>query len=201
MSITITLPILFLILGGLTFWLLVESKLSYIFKSLAIVLFCAFSISLYSSFPTFLGWGARAEDMPEIVRIHSVVIKEPNPSLNNKGGIYLLLDSVKSKYDNKFLNMIGFKSQKQEPRLFGVPYSRLLHEELEKSVIPRTKNGQIVTGKLKKSSGGKGGQGKGKGKDNGDKSGKGGSESLEQEFKFYNLKPGEIQQKDVEEEK
>lgn len=200
MSITVTLPILFLILGGLTFWLLVESKLSYIFKSLVIVLFCTFSISLYSSFPTFLGWGAREQDIPEIIHIHSVIIKEPNPSLNNKGGIYFLLDSIKTKYDNKFLNMIGFKSQKQEPRLFNVPYSRSLHEELEKSVLPRTKNGQIVTGKLKKSSGGKvGGKGKGNGKGNG-KSGKGGSESLEQEFKFYNLKPGEIQQKDVEAE-
>jgi uncharacterized membrane protein YgcG len=196
------LALLLLTSGALAFWLLVESKLSWIFKIISISLFCVGTIVFYLSLSSFLGWAAMDKDLPEKVSIHWVVVKEPSKIVVDKGRIYLLVESFRTKYESKLLNMFGYKARKDEPRLFSIPYSRQLHESLEKDVIPRLKDGQTVDGKFTKGDGsgsGKGGKGKGngkggKGKGEGDGKG-GGSESQEQEYHFYNLTPGEIQKK------
>ena len=197
--IAITIPLLLLIIGAIAFWLLVGSKTPWLLKVITIILFCTFTVGFYQSLSTFLGWSASGSLVPEIIQIHSVIIKEPNRQLNNKGRIYLLLDAVINKLDNKALNMLQIHGEtKHQPRLFSVPYSRKLHEDLEKSVIPRTKQGQIVTGRLKKEGPGKQQQqqqaGGAKGTDS-SKGDKGGSESQTQDLRFYNLKPGEITKK------
>jgi len=185
-----------LFLGGIIFWLLVESKVPTFFKISMTTLFCVFTIGVFSGLESFLGWAAKDKGMPEVVTIIFAEVKEPNKALGNKGAIYLTLDSVKSKYDNKFFQMFGYESNKNEPRMFRLPYSRNLHEQLAKNVIPKLQKGQKVQGKLSK-------DGKSKGR-KGDKSGDnkdgGGSDSLEQEYMFYNLTPGEIQQKEEEKE-
>ena len=79
-----------------------------------------------------------------------------------------------------------------EPRLHGVEYSRSLHEELAKNVMPKNKKGQPVAGKLKK------GEKKGAAKDgNGKKKAEegDGSESQDQDWEFHELLPSEIHQK------
>jgi hypothetical protein len=191
---SIALPIFLLICGLISFWLLADSKVSWLFKIPAITIFCAFTIVFFLSIASFLGWSALEKDLPEKVSIHWVVIKEPSIFTHTKGRIYLLLESHRSPTENRFLNMFGYASQKNEPRLFSVPYSRQLHEELEKSVIPRLKAGQIVDGSFKKKAG-KGKEGSGKGKDGGKEGKGGGSESQEQEYQYYNLPPSEIQHK------
>ena len=164
-------------------------------------LFCIFTIGVFSGLGSFLGWAADDSGMPEIVTIVAANIKEPNKSLNQKGAIYLTLDSVKSNYDDKFFKILKYESDKNEPRIFRLPYSRNLHEQLNKEVVPKLRKGQKVTGKLSKgkNKGGKEGKPGGKGKEGqaGDKSNQngGGSESLEQEYQFYNLQPSEIQPK------
>lgn len=188
--ISLTIPVFLLLIGGLVIWILVESKVNWIFKIISTTTICIFSIGLFLSLQTFLGWPSDS-NLPEKVSIRWVIIKEPSPSLNFKGKIYLLLDSVKSKYDNKMLDLLGHKNEVKEPRLYSIPYSRELHKELEKNVIPRLKDGQIVNGKMTKS----GKQGV-KGKKGDGKDGKGGnSESQTQEYMFYNLPPSEIQPK------
>lgn len=192
---SITIPLLLLIFGVLTFWLLMDSKINWTLKIASVSLFCIFTVVFYSSISTFLGWSALKEDIPEKMIIRAVVVKEPSFSLNVKGRIYFLLDVNKTKYKNKLLNMFGYESEKSEPRLFSVPYSRSLHEELQKEVIPRLKDGQVVAGTLKKGKG----DGKGNGKSGKGKDGKGsGSESQDQEYHFYNLKPSDIQRKELE---
>lgn len=187
-----------LFLGGIIFWLLVESKVHTLFKILMTSIFCVFTIGFFSGLSSFLGWAANDKNLPEIVTIVAANIKEPNKNLGQKGAIYLTLDSVKSKYDNQFFKMLKYESDKNEPRMFRLPYSRQLHEQLQKNVIPKLQKGQKVTGKLSKKGGGKNGKGKGQpeGKESDQKGG--GSESLEQEYQFYNLTPGEIQKKDIE---
>lgn len=197
------LALLLLVSGFLAFWLLIESKLSWIFKIVSISLFCFATIVFYFSLSSFLGWSAMDKDLPEKISIHWVVIKEPSKITSDKGRIYLLLEAFRTKYESRLLNMFGYKARKDEPRLFSIPYSRELNESLQKEVIPRLKNGQVVDGRITKGDGKGNGNGKGKGKGKGGK-GKGdgegdgeggGSESQEQEYHFYNLKPGEIQKK------
>ena len=184
----IALPILLLVFCGLTFWVLSESQLKWYFKTALISSFCIFTIMFYSLIHTFLGWGAEQADMPDKVAIHWVIVKEPNKLKNFDGKIYILLESVEDT-SGAFSKFFGYKRSKIEPRLFEMEYSRELHEELAKRVIPRNKKGQPVAGKFLKG-GTMGKKGLGKNEKKG-----GGSESQEQEWHFHELLPSEVQGK------
>ena len=187
----IALPILLLVFGALTFWLLTESKLKWYFKTACISVFCIFTIIFWSSISSFLGWAANEDDMPEKILIHWVIIKEPNKFTDFKGKIYILLESVEEVKKNPILKFFGYQKNKIDPRLYGLNYSRNLHEQLEE-IKGRLKKGQPVAGKLKKGEG----EGDGKGEKADSKKGKGdGSESQEQEWHFHELLPSEIHRK------
>ena len=183
----VALPILLLIFGGLTFWLLTESKLKWYLKTACIGAFCAFTIIFWTTIHTFLGWPALEDDVPETVLIHWVIVKEPNKYTESKGAIYFLLESAKGEGGKSFF---GYKSSKPEPRLFGFPYSRELHERIEKQMMGKLRRGQLITGKFKKSkkgiANGKGGSEEKKG---------GGSESQEQDWEFHFLRPSDFLKK------
>jgi len=187
----IALPILLLVFGGLSFWVLNESQLKWYFKTACISVFCLFTIIFWTSIHTFLGWPALEDDMPEKVLIHWVIIKEPNKFTKSFGRIYVLLESVDEPESNFLARFFGYKKEKVEPRLYGLKYSRELHEDLEKRIIPRLKSGQPVFGKLTK---GRNPPNMRVGLDKGN--GKGdGSESQEQEWQFHELQPSEIHRK------
>ena len=187
----IALPILLLVFGGLTFWILNESKLKWYLKTACITTFCLFTIIFWTSIHTFLGWPADEEDVPNKILIHWVIVKEPNKFEEFDGGIFILLETMEKPKANRVARFFGYGKNKMEPRLFGLKYSRELHEQLEK-VKGRLKQGQPVAGKLTKE--GKNGKGKkGQGKQ-GDKKG-GGSESQEQDWQFPELRPSDIHQK------
>lgn len=189
----VALPILLLTFGGLTFWLLTESSIKWYLKVACISAFCLFTVIFWTTLHTFLGWPALKSDMPEKVLIHWVIIKEPNKQTFSKGNIYVLLESIQ--YDKK--PFFGYKSSSLEPRLFGLPYSRDLHEKMEKEVMGKLQRGQLVAGTFTKKAGGKGsdkGSGKGNEGQEGLKGGKG-SESQKQDFEFHELLPSQIHSK------
>ena len=158
----IALPILLLVFGGLTFWILNESKLKWYLKTACITTFCLFTIIFWTSIHTFLGWPADEEDMPNKILIHWVIVKEPNKFEEFDGGIFILLETMEKPKANRVARFFGYGKNKMEPRLFGLKYSRELHEQLEK-VKGRLKQGQPVAGKLtKEGENGKGKKGQGK---------------------------------------
>ena len=186
----IALPILLLVFGGLTFWVLNESSLRWYFKTACISIFCVFTVIFWTSIHTFLGWPASESDMPEKVLIHWVIIKEPNKITKSVGGIYVLIESVKESESVFLAKFFGYRKGKNEPRLHRLDYDRGLHERLAKGVMPRLRTGQPVLGKFTKK-----GSGKGKrGKDDSQKKG-GGSESQKQKWEFHELLPSEIHEK------
>lgn len=187
----IALPILLLVVGGLSFWVLNESKLKWYFKTACITTFCAFTIIFWSSIHTFLGWPALEDDMPEKLLIHWVIVKEPSKVTNYDGRIFILAESVKGEESSALARFFGYRKEKIEPRLYGLEYSRGLHEQLEKGVRGKLKNGQPVLGKITK----EGEKGKGKGGKESTKKG-GGSESQEQDWQFHELLPSDIHNKD-----
>ncbi|WP_339634509.1 hypothetical protein [uncultured Maribacter sp.] len=192
---TVTLPILLLIFGGLTFWVLNESKLKWYFKSACITTFCVFTVVFWSSIHTFLGWPALEKEVPDKVLLHWVIIKEPNKLTESKGRIYLLIESGKYSAPDPLAKFFGYKKENVEPRLYGIKYNRELHERLEKQIMPKLKQGQPVLGKLTK----KGEEGKSKiaGKDKGKKQDGEGSESQMQDWQFHELRPSDIQGKPI----
>jgi len=116
----IALPILLLVFGGLTFWVLTESALKWYFKVVCISVFCLFTIIFWSSIGSFLGWPALENDMPEKVVIHWVVIKEPNKHIKSNGRIYVLLESIKEEESSFLARFFGYRKDKIEPRLYGL---------------------------------------------------------------------------------
>jgi len=188
----IALPILLLVFGSLSFWVLNESRLKWYYKTACIATFCLFTIVFWSSIHTFLGWPALQEDMPEKMVMHWVVIKEPNKAMSYDGRIFILAESVNEVESSLLARFFGYRKEKIEPRLYGLKYDRGLHEQLE-SVKGKLKSGQPVAGKLTKS-GEQGDKGKGtKGKSS--KKG-GGSESQEQDWEFHELLPSDFHEKD-----
>ena len=201
----IALSISLILVFALAFWILKESSVPFFFKVLAITLAFVFCVLFSPVWESTMGWAAKDKYVPSIVSIRHVVIKEPNEQLQFAGSIYLLLESAPTKYDSLVMNIFAYKTDRSEPRLFRLPYSRDLHEELQKNVMPSNAKGQIVTGKLQQKGKGKGkGKGKdgkpgegdgkdGQGKDGKGKDGKmgkgGGDDSLEKEFTFYVLPP------------
>ena len=186
----IALPILLLVFGALTFWVLTESSLKWYIKTACISVFCIFTIIFWSSIHSFLGWPANEDDMPEKVLIHWVIIKEPNKFTKFAGRIYVLLESSEETEVNPFLKFFGYeKQEKIEPRLHGLSYSRELHEQIEKEIMPRLKNGQPVVGRLIKKDKQVRGDGTAE-EGEGD-----GSESQKQQWHFHKLRPSEIHRK------
>ena len=184
----VALPILLLIFGGLTFWVLSESSLRWYFKTACISVFCVFTVIFWLCIHSFLGWPAEESGMPEKMLIHWVVIKEPSKLTNFPGAIYILAESVDEVKAGEILRFFGYKNKFREPRLYGVKYNRELHEQLEKGVKSKLKNGQPVLGRLSKI---KGFTKKGEGKlKNGE-----GDESQKQEWQFHELLPSEVQPK------
>ena len=186
----IALPLLLLIFGGLTLWLLTESQLKWYFKIACIATFCIFTTIFWSTIHSYLGWPANEDDMPEKILMHWVIIKEPNKFTDFEGAIYILAESAE-KETGSLRKVFGYNKDIIEPRLYQLKYNRSLHEHLQRGVIPRLRAGQPVFGKLTKDILPPGvGNGDRKGKGKGD-----GSESQEQEWHFHELLPSEIHQK------
>jgi hypothetical protein len=186
----IALPLLLLIFGGLTLWLLTESQLKWYFKTICIATFCIFTTIFWSTIHSYLGWPANEDDMPEKILMHWVIIKEPNKFTDFEGAIYILAESAE-KETGSLRKVFGYNKDIIEPRLYQLKYNRSLHEHLQRGVIPRLRAGQPVFGKLTKDI-------LPPGTGNGDRKGKGkgdGSESQEQEWHFHELLPSEIHQK------
>jgi hypothetical protein len=189
----IALPILLLVFGGLSFWVLTESKVRWYVKTACISAFCIFTVIFSTSIHSFLGWPALEDDMPEKILIHWVIIKEPNKVTKSNGGIYVLLQSVREEESSLLLRFFGYRKEKIEPRLFRLKYSRELHEQIEKQIRPSLRNGQPVVGRLTK---GKPRPKIGFGSSKNPNKGKGdGSESQNQEWHFHKLLPSEIHKK------
>ena len=190
----IALPILLLIFGGLSFWILNDSTVRWYIKTACISIFCLFTVLFWTTIHTFLGWPADENDMPEKVLIHWVIIKEPNKVREFDGSIYITLETAEEIKANKVVRFFGYGSDRIQPRLFKLKYNRELHEQLQK-LKSKLKTGQPVMGKLTK----KGKQGNSKrGEGKNDKKG-GGSESQKQDWEFHELRPSEIHQKPTDE--
>lgn len=190
----VALPILLLVFGGLSFWILTESTVKWYVKTACITIFCFFTIVFWTSIHTFLGWPADQEDMPQKVLLHWVIVKEPNKAKEYKGAIYVLLESAEEIKANKFARFFGYNDDSIKPRLFQLRYSRQMHEKLE-GVMSKLKQGQPALGEFKK---GEEGKAKMKGKKGEPKNDGDGSESQEQDFEFHELRPSDFQGKPID---
>ena len=87
----IALPILLLVFGALSFWILAESSVKWYIKTACISVFCLFTVVFWTTIHTFLGWPANEDDMPEKILVHWILIKEPNKVREFNGAIFIML--------------------------------------------------------------------------------------------------------------
>tara|TARA_B100001123_G_C15256031_1_gene1004689 strand:+ start:979 stop:1374 length:396 start_codon:yes stop_codon:yes gene_type:complete len=125
--------------------------------------------------------------MPEKVLIHWVIVKEPNKYTKFNGAIYFLVESAEEK-KSSWLNIFSYDNNRPEPRLFVLPYSRGLHEQVQNQMKGRMQRGQPILGELTKTSKGKGKNGAKKA----DNKEGGGSESQDQDWEFHELRPSDF---------
>lgn len=186
----ITLPLLLLVLGGLSFWLLTESSLKWYVKTACIGTFCLFTILFWSTIHSFLGWPANEDDVPDVVMIHWIVIKEPNKHTEFDGAMYFMVESAEEGKSHPIVKFFGYKKGSHEPRLFELPYDREFHERLQ-SIMTRLRKGHPVVGKLTKLAQGE----SDRGDNNKGDARSSGSESQAQRWEFHELRPAEFLKK------
>tara|TARA_Y100000310_G_scaffold210835_1_gene211476 strand:+ start:195 stop:593 length:399 start_codon:yes stop_codon:yes gene_type:complete len=129
--------------------------------------------------------------MPDKIVIHWVIVKEPNKFTKFDGRIYVLLESVGEPESNFLARFFGYRKAKVEPRLHGLDYTRALHEQIEKGIMPQLRSGQPVVGSLRK----KGKPSRGSEDQEGSGQDGDGSESQRQRWEFHKLLPSDIHNK------
>jgi len=211
----IGIPLTFIILSALGLWFVILGRGYLWVKFGFITLVLYFSLALWNSLGSLSGWATNNELPPKFV-LHWALVSEPSKSNPKEvGGIFfwateLNEDHVPKKEEiNYFLQPFVAKKADSEPRVYRLPYSEKLHQQLQ-SVMQKIKQGKTVVGRGKspgdagEEGEGKDGKGDGKGKgfggEGGDKKGgRKGSMSQDQEFIFYDLPPFKMPEKDPQE--
>lgn len=182
--------ITFVVIAALLLWLIIGCRGKWWLKTFAIVGGTWYSVAIFKTLPTILGWPSPAP-LPEKYEVYWVKVAEPIKGTDDKGCVYLWIQDM-SKEKNKVNWWSLFKPSERDSRIHKLPYSRNLHKKANK-IMQMLRKGQRVMG-----SGGKG-KGKGKGKGSG-KSGKGktgggdeGDDSVGP--KFYKMPPVQLPRK------
>ena len=168
-----TLSLLLLLIFALGFWIVKSSSVPSYVKVSSIIVFFTFCVMMAITLDASMGWAANGKigkNLPTTVTIRSVEIHEPNQTQNFNGSIYLTVDLTVNISDSALIRLFGHSPEGVEPRLYRLPYSRTLHEKLQKLVIPQLQKGQSVTGNLE-------------------------MDSRHTEIHFYNLPPSDLQPK------
>jgi len=203
---TFGIPLAFVTIAALTLWVIIGSRGYWWLKMIVVSISIFFTVSLWNSLGSLQGWPTL--DMPPAkFEIKWLDVKEPNKKTGAPGSIYVWLRDLEPKeIDESFYMRLHHKALEEEPRLYKLPYSRMMHEQAEQIKGVIAKGGRFFAGIKAAGQPGEPGDGKGNGKGKGQGQGKGkpgqgrpgggGSLSQEQEFVFHELPPPVFPQKD-----
>src|SRR3989344_3675325 len=123
--ITWEVPVAFIVVVALLLLILVDTKVRWQQKLALIVTVPLFSIAVWYSLSSYLGW-TTTEKVPQKDFVMWGVVTEPNSSTDDPGAIYLwLIDPQLAQAES---SMLGYDPNPGEPRAYHLPYSRELHE-------------------------------------------------------------------------
>jgi len=126
---TMMLPLFLLVIGGISLWNIIGAKGHWALKSFFMVLVASLCIIVWVSLRAIEGWPI--EKMPYgKYQIAAIEVVEPQKNKGIKGGIFLLIKNMEEtdKYD--YFRQQEQKMSQRKPRLYGIPYSRKLHEQM-----------------------------------------------------------------------
>lgn len=113
-----TIAIGFVLLGGLLLWFVLGSRGPWWLKLPAIACTCLFTFAVWDALDSFSGWPT-AQTPPPRALLLSSRIDEPR-------AIYVWLMAPSNR------GLLEYRSDDAEPRSYRLPYSRQLHEQVDK---------------------------------------------------------------------
>ncbi|OGN06535.1 MAG: hypothetical protein A2750_03520 [Candidatus Yanofskybacteria bacterium RIFCSPHIGHO2_01_FULL_45_42] len=139
---TIAIPIALTIVGAMLAWVIVSWGKGRWWAKLALILAGTwFGLAIWSPLDSYLGWPTR-EKLPAKFEIIWVDIREPNDRASDEGAFYLMVRVLKASEER---GVLDYKSKPAEPRLYELPYSRGMHQQMEKA-LKMLGNGEAVVG-------------------------------------------------------
>jgi hypothetical protein len=112
------LAVAFLLLAGLLLWFVIGSRGAWSLKLPLIVGTCVFTFAVWDALDSFDGW-ATVHEPPARALFVSAVVHEPD-------AIYVWLIAPTEP------PLLGYRPNEAEPRAFRLPYTRHLHEQVER---------------------------------------------------------------------
>lgn len=116
----ILISVCYVFLLALVLYALIYSRLSHWFKTGLLILSVVFYCLSFITWQESQGWPASVE-LPQKFLLHHGIVREPNSDLNDDGEVVLWASRV-----HEFAISIA-------PRAYSMPYSKELHEKVEKA--------------------------------------------------------------------
>jgi hypothetical protein len=135
MANTLLLPIIFLIFGVMILWIIIGCKGWWSAKFWIINIACILFFVLWTTIVSYMGWGV-PKPLPERFRFLGYFSDEPK-------SLYVMTELEQDK-SFKIAEIFDYKSD-DFIRLYKIPYSKNLHEQLEVA-MERMQRGAIVFG-------------------------------------------------------
>ena len=113
------IAIAFVLVSGLLLWFVIGSRGPWWLKLPAILATCLFTFAVWDALDSFSGWPT-AETPPTRALLLGSSVDEPR-------AIYLWLMTPPAR------GLLDYRSRETEPRAYRVPYSRQLHEQVDRA--------------------------------------------------------------------
>jgi len=138
-GVSIAIPIALLILGGALCWYLAHAKGHWAPKVFLTVCLALFSFETLRALDSYAGWPAK-ETMPQRALLISAIVREPNPSKNDAGAIFLWVVPLGQDDPGPF----AYDPVSGEPRAYRLRYSRAMHEQTAAAMKAMRQNGRPI---------------------------------------------------------
>ncbi len=142
----VAFPIAFLVVTAILLWNLIYARGRWLQKLLLIITVPYISLVLWLSLDGYLGWPT-PENLPQKSLLVWSLVAEPPPGKEG-GKIYLWLTPIPQNKTSRFIEKyFGYKNQEKEPRAYVLPYTRKMHEKLDKAMGMLREGKSVVMGR------------------------------------------------------
>ncbi len=117
-------PILLTVIMALAAAAVVYAKWHWAVRWSAVTLMLGVGLMMWPVVNSLRGWAVDAE-LPEIYKLHWVVVEEPQGG--HPGGIFILVQSLKPEIPG----LIDHHIDRGSPRLYSIPYTRQAHKQAQ----------------------------------------------------------------------
>lgn len=128
---TVAIPIAYTLLAALLCWHIISAKGGKWLKVIVFVVTLGFSFMIWRALSSYQGWPTAAET-PEKALLIQAIVREPDEKAGDQGAIYLWLLPLSDEV-NDIPSLLEYPGIRGEPRAYKMPYSREMHEGVNRA--------------------------------------------------------------------